>query len=171
MTPILIYSSPVSLPKFQITPILSYSSPVSLPKFQMIPILSYSRPVSLPKFQMTPILSYSSPVSLPKFQMTPILSYSSPVSLPKFQMAPILISLISSGPKKKEHRYACLREAKAPHSHRTWTEVSSSVPHFLQIGLLLSPTTYKCLLKVSCLIKRPKAALGCVQLKAVIGPL
>ena len=27
-----------------------------------------------------------------------------------------------------------------------WTEVSSSVPHFLQMELLLSPITYKCLL-------------------------
>ena len=33
----------------------------------------------------------------------------------------------------------CLSEAKTSHSHKMWTEVSSSVPHFLQVGLLLSP--------------------------------
>jgi len=40
-------------------------------------------------------------------------------------MAPRLIFLIPSGSKKKEHRYACLSEVKASHSHRMWTEVSS----------------------------------------------
>jgi hypothetical protein len=44
----------------------------------------------------------------------------------------------------------CQSEAKASHSHGMWTEVSSSVPHFIQVGLLLSPTIYKCLLKVLC---------------------
>jgi len=38
--------------------------------------------------------------------------------------------------------YVCLSEAKASHSHKMWTEVSSSVPHFLQVGLLRSPITY-----------------------------
>ena len=46
-------------------------------------------------------------------------------------MAPIISFLISSGSKKNEPRYVCLREAKASHSHKMWTEVSSSVPHFL----------------------------------------
>jgi len=27
-----------------------------------------------------------------------------------------------------------MSEDKASHSHKTWTEVSSSVPHFLQMG-------------------------------------
>jgi hypothetical protein len=43
-------------------------------------------------------------------------------------MAPILRYVTSSGSKKKEPNYACLSEAKASHSHRMWTEVSSSVP-------------------------------------------
>jgi len=68
-----------------------------------------------------------------------IAGYRSPVLLPKFQMAPILISIISSGSKKKESSYACQCEAKASHSHKKWTEVSTSVPHFLQVGLLLNP--------------------------------
>ena len=42
--------------------------------------------------------------------------------------------------------YVCLSEAKVSHSHEMWTEVSSSIPHFLQVGLLLSPITYRCLL-------------------------
>ena len=87
-----------------------------------------------------------------------------PCSLSKFQMAPILNFLISSGYKKKEPRYVCLSEAKASHSHRTWTEVSSSV-HFLQVGLLLSPIVYKCLLKVLCPVRRPITTLDCVLLK------
>ena len=43
-------------------------------------------------------------------------------------MAPLLSFVTSSGSKKKETRYVCLCEAKASHSHRKWTEVSSSVP-------------------------------------------
>jgi hypothetical protein len=55
---------------------------------------------------------------------------------------------MSSGSKKKEPRYVCLSEAKASHSHRTWTEFSSSIPHFLQNGvdirklLIDNPTSF-----------------------------
>jgi len=80
-------------------------------------------------------------------------------------MAPILSFLISSGPKKKEPRYECLSEAKASHTHRMWTEVSSSIPHFLQVGLLLNPITYRCLLKVLCPVSRPITTLDSVLLK------
>jgi hypothetical protein len=80
-------------------------------------------------------------------------------------MAPILSFLISSGSKKKEPRCVCLSKAKASHSHKMWTEVSSSVPHFLQMGLLLSPVMYKYLLKVLCPVSRPITTLGCVLLK------
>jgi hypothetical protein len=55
-----------------------------------------------------------------------------------FQMAPIPSSPMSSRSKKKEPRYVYLSEAKASHPHKMWTEVSSSVPHFLQVGLLVS---------------------------------
>ena len=89
----------------------------------------------------------------------------SPVPLAKFQMAPILSFLISSGSKKKEPRCACLSEAKASHSHKMWIEVSSSVPHFLQVGLLLSTIIYKCLLKALCPVSRPITTLNCVLLK------
>jgi hypothetical protein len=64
----------------------------------------------------------------------------------------------------KEHKCARLSEAKASHSHKMWTEVSSSAPHFLQVGLLLSPITYKFLLKVLC-PARPITTLDCVLLK------
>ena len=80
-------------------------------------------------------------------------------------MVPIFSFLISSGSKKKEPRYVCLSEAKASHSHKMWTEVSSSVPHFLQVGLLLSPIIYKCLLKVLCPVRRPISTLDCDLLK------
>jgi hypothetical protein len=80
-------------------------------------------------------------------------------------MAPVLSFLISSGSKKKEPRYACLSEAKAAHSYKMWTEVSSSVPHFLQVVLLLSPIVHKCLLKVLCPVRRPITTLDCVLLK------
>jgi len=35
--------------------------------------------------------------------------------------------------------YACLSEAKASFSQRTWAEVSSITPHFLHNGLSCSP--------------------------------
>jgi hypothetical protein len=48
-----------------------------------------------------------------------------------------------------------LSEAKASHSHKMWTEVSSSVPHFLHMGSFSIPIIHKCLLKVLCPISRP----------------
>ena len=80
-------------------------------------------------------------------------------------MAPIFSFLISSGSKKKEPSYVCLSEAKSSHSHKMWPEVSSSVPHFLQVGLWLSPILYRCLLKVLCPVNRPITTLDCVLLK------
>jgi len=59
----------------------------------------------------------------------------------------------------------CLSEDKASHSYKMRTEVSSSVPHFLQVGLLFSPIIYKCLLKVLCPVKGPIPTLGCVLLQ------
>jgi len=35
-----------------------------------------------------------------------------------------------------------MSEALTSHLHKIWTEVSSSVPHFQQVGLLLSPIIY-----------------------------
>jgi len=58
-----------------------------------------------------------------------------------------------------------MSEAKASHSHKMWIEVSSAVPHFLQVGLLHSPITYKCLLKVLCPVRRPIITLDCDLLK------
>ena len=80
-------------------------------------------------------------------------------------MAPVLSFLISSGSKNKESRCVRLSEATASHSHKMWSEVSSSVPHFLKVGLLLSHITYKCLLKVLCSVSRPITTLDCVLLK------
>jgi len=80
-------------------------------------------------------------------------------------MAPIPSTLMSSGSKKKEPRYVCLSETKASHSHKTWTEVSSSLPHFLQMGSLLSPIICRCLLRVLCPVSRPITTLVCVLLK------
>jgi hypothetical protein len=45
------------------------------------------------------------------------------------------------------------------------TEVSSSVPHFLHMGSLHSPTMCKCLLNVLCPVSRPVTTLVCVLLK------
>jgi len=77
-------------------------------------------------------------------------------------MALLFIFLISSGSKKNEPRCVCLSEAKASHSHRMWTEVSSSVAHFLQVELLLSPITSKCFLKVLFPLRRQITTLVCV---------
>ena len=88
-----------------------------------------------------------------------------PLPLPKIQMAPILRFIMSPGYKKKEPRCACLSEAKASYAQKMWNEVSSSVPHFLQMGLLFNPITYKCLLRLLCPVRRPITILDCVLLK------
>jgi hypothetical protein len=94
-----------------------------------------------------------------------VTGYRSLIPLAKFQMAPAPSTLMSSAFKKKEPRYLCPNEAKASHSHKTCTEVSSSVPHFLQVGSLLSPITCRCLLRVLCPVSRPITTLDCVLLK------
>jgi hypothetical protein len=55
-----------------------------------------------------------------------VLGQGSSAPLLKFQMVPRLRLLMSSGSKNKETRYACLREAKALHSHRMWAAASLS---------------------------------------------
>ena len=80
-------------------------------------------------------------------------------------MAPIFRFIIPSGAKMKEPRCVRLSEAKASHSHKMWTEVSSSVPHFLQVGFLLSPITWRCLLRVLCSVRRPITTLDFVLLR------
>ena len=72
---------------------------------------------------------------------------------------------MSFGSKKKELRYTCLSEAKASHSHRMWAEVSSSTPHLLHKGLLVSPIKWRCLFKVLGPVRRPVTTLDCVLLK------
>jgi hypothetical protein len=48
---------------------------------------------------------------------------------------------------------------------KMWAEVSSSAPHVLQVGLLLNPIRYRCLLRVWCSVRRPKTTLHCVLLE------
>jgi hypothetical protein len=55
-----------------------------------------------------------------------------------YNLIPLILTV-----QKKEPRYVCLSEAKTPKSHKMWTEVSFSVPHFLQMGLLLRPIIYR----------------------------
>jgi hypothetical protein len=52
-----------------------------------------------------------------------------------------------------------------PYTHKMWTEVSSSVPRFVQLRLLLSPIIYKCLLKMLFPVSRSITTLDCVLLK------
>jgi hypothetical protein len=53
-----------------------------------------------------------------------------------------------------------------PHTHtECGTEASSSVPHFLQVGLLLNTIPYRCLLRLLCLVRRPVLTLDCILLK------
>ena len=61
--------------------------------------------------------------------------------------------------------HAWVRPNKASHSHKMWTEVFSSVPHFLHMGSLHSPMICKCLLKVLCPVSRPITTPYCVLLK------
>jgi hypothetical protein len=46
-----------------------------------------------------------------------------------------------------------------------WTEVSSSVPHFLHKGLIINPIRWRCLLRVLCPVRTPITTLDCVLLK------
>ena len=80
-------------------------------------------------------------------------------------MAPVINFLISSGSKRKEPRCVCLSKAKTSHSHKMWNEVFSSVLHFLQVGLLLSPIVYKWLLKALFPVSRPVTTLDCILSK------
>ena len=95
--------------------------------------------------------------------LRPILIYRSPVTLLEFRMAPRLILLMSSG--SKETRHACLSEAKASHSQRTWAELSFSASHFLHNWLSDIPIRWSCLLRVLCPVRRPLTALDCILLK------
>jgi hypothetical protein len=89
----------------------------------------------------------------------------SPDRLLNFQMAPRLRHLLFSESNEKEPRYACLNETKASHSHRMWTEFSSSVPHLLHKGFLINPIQWRCLLRVLCPVRRPITTLDCVLLQ------
>jgi hypothetical protein len=89
----------------------------------------------------------------------------SPFPSLKFQMALRRKLLMYSGSKKKEPRHTCLREAKASHSQRIWTEVSYSAPHLLHKGLLVSWINWRYLLRVLCPVRCPITTLDCVLLK------
>ena len=90
-------------------------------------------------------------------------SHGSPVPLLKFQMALRIIPLISSVSTKQKSQFACLSEAS--HSQKMWIEVSNSAPHLLHKGLQLSPIKYRCLLRVSCLVRKPVTTLDYVLIK------
>ena len=99
--------------------------------------------------------------------MCPVSNHGSPAALLQFQMAPKLRFLISPGSRKKEPRYVCLREARASHSHRTWAEVSSPASHHLHRGLLVSPSRWRCLLRVLCPVRRPVTTLDWILLRVI----
>jgi len=95
-----------------------------------------------------------------------ILVQGSPDGLLNFQKALRLrLLLLFSGSNEKEPRYACLSATKASHSHRMWTEDSSSIPHLLYTRLLINPIKWRCLLRLLCPVRRPITTLDCVLLK------
>ena len=67
--------------------------------------------------------------------------------------------------KKKKAKYVCLIVAKASHSYKTWAEFSSSASHFLHKGLSITPIMCRCVLRVSCPVRRPVKNLDCILLK------
>ena len=69
-------------------------------------------------------------------------------------MAPTPSTLISSGSKKKEPSCICRSEAKASHSHKMCIEFFSLAPHFLQVGLSLSPITCRFLTRLIYVTRR-----------------
>jgi hypothetical protein len=58
-----------------------------------------------------------------------------------------------------------LSEAKASHSHKTWTKFPFSAPHLLQKGLLISTIIYRYLLSLLCQVRRPVTTLVFVPFK------
>jgi hypothetical protein len=64
-----------------------------------------------------------------------------------------------TGPSEEEE------EAQASHSHRTWAEVSSFIPHPLHTGLSASPSRKRCLLRVLCPVRKPVTTLDWVLLR------
>jgi hypothetical protein len=88
-----------------------------------------------------------------------------PCCLAETPDGPRFWSLISSGSKKKEPRWACLIDAKASHRQRMWAEVSSSAPHFLHSGLSINPIKQRCLHRVLCPVRIPVTTLDCSLLK------
>ena len=58
-----------------------------------------------------------------------------------------------------------LSKAKTSRSHKMWTEVCSSVPHFLHMGSFPNPIIHRCLLKVLCPVSRPITTLVWVLLR------
>jgi hypothetical protein len=145
----------------------------SIYNLKICPICMCDIPFGKSILQLSNGIRHVMPSTDRKLELTAKASMAQPVSQPavcsngltKFQMAPTPSTLTSSGFKKKEPRYLCLSEARASHSHKICTEVSSSVPHFLQVGSLLSPITCRCLLRVLCPVSRPITALDCVLLK------
>jgi len=83
----------------------------------------------------------------------------------KFQIVPRLWLLTSSGSKKKKAKYVCLSVAKASHSYKTWAEFFSSASRFLHKRLSITPIMYKCVLRVSCSVRRPVKTQDCILLK------
>jgi hypothetical protein len=54
---------------------------------------------------------------------------------------------------------------KASHSQRMWVKELSFVAHLLFKGILVSPSNWRCLLKVLCPVRRPTTTLDCVLLR------
>ena len=90
-------------------------------------------------------------------------SHGSPVSLLKFQTWTLNIVWV-----QKERTQVYMSEWRATHSHRTWIEVSSSIPHHLHKGLQLSPIKRRCRLRLLCPVRRPVTTLDWVLLKGRI---
>jgi hypothetical protein len=127
------------------------------------PLVSPPRPYTPPSPH--PYAPHAHPISF--FSILSPAQYwvsSSDHLAPRYAMTPILSFQISSRSKKNEPRYVCLSEVKSSHSYIMWTEVSPSLPIFLQMGLLLNPIIYKCLLTVLSPVRRPITALDCVLL-------
>ena len=81
--------------------------------------------------------------------------------------SPYLVSWYPQGPKRRNlDMYVWVKPR--PHTHKIWTEVSSSVPHFLQVELLLIPIIYRWLLKVLCPVSGPITTLDCVLFIIII---
>jgi hypothetical protein len=90
-------------------------------------------------------------------------------------MGPCSFAEVPDSPQTLTLNILWVQEKETPVCMSEWSQgfiltqnvgwVSSSAPHLLHEGLLVSPIKWRCLLKVVCPVRRPVTILDCILLK------